>query len=57
MLLKPSTLHKGITHALAITTCMSLGFAASAQEAAETEDQGLLEKITVTAQKSTQNLN
>ncbi|MFT5675550.1 MAG: iron complex outermembrane receptor protein [Paraglaciecola sp.] len=57
MLLKPSTLHKGITHALAITTCMSLGFAASAQEAAETEDQGLLEKITVTAQKRTQNLN
>jgi iron complex outermembrane receptor protein len=36
---------------------MSLGFAASAQEAAETEDKGLLEKITVTAQKRTQNLN
>jgi iron complex outermembrane receptor protein len=56
MLLKPSSLHKGITRALAITTCMSLGFAASAQEAAEAEDKGF-EKITVTAQKRVENLN
>jgi iron complex outermembrane receptor protein len=57
MLLKPSNLHRGITRALALTTCMSIGFAANAQEAAETEDRGLLEKITVTAQKRVENLN
>jgi len=57
MLLKPSSLHKGISRALALTTCMSLGFAASAKDAAETEDRGLLEKITVTAQKRVENLN
>ena len=57
MLLKPSTLHTGITRALAIGTCMTIGFAASAQEAAPAEDKGLMEKITVTSQKRVENLN
>jgi len=36
---------------------MSLGLAANAQQATDTEDLGLLEHITVTAQKRSENLN
>lgn len=57
MLFKPSTLHRSITSALALATCMTIGFATSAQEVDEKEDKGLLEKITVTAQKRVENLN
>ncbi|GAC23811.1 TonB-dependent receptor [Paraglaciecola mesophila KMM 241] len=57
MLLRPSTLHSGITRALAIGTCMTIGFAANAQEAEPAEDKGLMEKITVTSQKRVENLN
>jgi iron complex outermembrane receptor protein len=57
MQLKPSNLHTSITKALALSACMTIGFAANAQEVESEEDQGLLEKITVTAQKRTQNLN
>ena len=57
MQLKPSNLHTSITKALALSACMTIGLAANAQEAAETEDKGLLEKITVTAQKRVENLN
>lgn len=41
MLLRPSTLHSSITRALAIGTCMTIGFAASAQEAEPAEPKGL----------------
>ena len=47
MLLRPGTLNSSITRALAIGTCMTIGFAASAQEAEHAEPK-LLEKITVT---------
>lgn len=57
MLFKPSTLQRSITSVLALTTCMSIGFAVNAQETTEKEDKGLLEKITVTAQKRVENLN
>ena len=57
MLLKPSTLHTGITRALAIGTCMTIGFAASAQEAEQEENKSLVEKITVTSQKRVESLN
>ena len=57
MQLKPSNLHTSITKALALSACMTIGFAANAQEVESEEDQGLLEKITVTAQKRTQTLN
>ncbi len=56
MLLRPSTLHSSITRALAIGTCMTIGFAASAQEAETAEPKGL-EKITVTSQKRVESLN
>lgn len=57
MLFKLSSLHKGVTRALALTTCMSIAIVADAQEATKAEDKGLLEKITVTAQKRVENLN
>lgn len=44
MLLRPSTLHSSITRALAIGTCMTIGFAASAQEAEPAEPKGLEKK-------------
>ena len=56
MLLRPSTLHSSITRALAIGTCMTIGFAASAQEAEPAEPKWL-EKITVTSQKRVESLN
>jgi iron complex outermembrane receptor protein len=57
MSLRPSTLHKGITRALALSTCITIGFAVNAQETAPVEDKGLMEKITVTSQKRVENLN
>lgn len=57
MSLKPSTLHTGITRALALGTCMTIGFAVNAQETAPVADKGLMEKITVTSQKRVENLN
>jgi iron complex outermembrane receptor protein len=62
MQLKPSNLHTGITKALALSACMTIGFAANAQEAENTDNannakkQGF-ETITVTAQKRVENLN
>jgi iron complex outermembrane receptor protein len=56
MLLKPSSLHKGVTKALALSTCLTLSFAANAQEQADTEKEGF-ETITVTSQKRVENLN
>ena len=51
-----SRLNSSITAALAISSYVALSAAAVAQEAPK-EDQGLLEKITVTAQKRVENLN
>ncbi|MGK0268198.1 MAG: iron complex outermembrane receptor protein [Paraglaciecola sp.] len=56
MQLKPSNLHTGITKALALTACMTIGLTANAQEAESKEKQGF-ETITVTAQKRVENLN
>ena len=57
MQLKPSNLHTSITKALALSACLTIGFTANAQEAESKEDLGLMEKITVTAQKRVENLN
>jgi iron complex outermembrane receptor protein len=51
-----SKLNKGISAALAISGCMALSSVAIAQEEVK-EDKGLLETITVTAQKRVENLN
>jgi iron complex outermembrane receptor protein len=57
MQLKPSQLHTSITKALALSACLAIGFNANAQEVESEEDLGLMEKITVTAQKRVENLN
>ena len=57
MQLKPSNLHTSITKALALSACLTIGFTANAQEAESEENLGLMEKITVTAQKRVENLN
>ena len=57
MLLKPSNLHTSITKALAISACMTIGLTANAQQTENEESKGLMEKITVTAQKRVENLN
>ncbi|MDC0602498.1 TonB-dependent receptor [Aliiglaciecola sp.] len=56
-LFTPSKLTKGVARALALTTCMAIGFSANAQEQQAEESNSLLEKITVTAQKRVENLN
>jgi iron complex outermembrane receptor protein len=56
MQLKPSNLHTGITKALALSACLTIGFTANAQEAENEEKKGF-EVITVTAQKRVENLN
>ena len=59
MQLKPSNLHFGITKALALSACMTIGLAANAQEAenVKSEEKQGFETITVTAQKRVENLN
>lgn len=56
MQLKPSNLHTSITKALAISTCLAIGFTANAQETEKDDSEGF-ETITVTAQKRVENLN
>ncbi|OFA32943.1 ligand-gated channel [Glaciecola punicea] len=51
-----SSLQQSIAKALALTTCLSLGITASAQEQAEKVEKGF-ETITVTSQKRVENLN
>jgi iron complex outermembrane receptor protein len=58
MLIKPTKLHKGITQALALSACLSVGISVQAQEApVEADDKRNLEVITVTSQKRVENLN
>lgn len=58
MVIKPTKLHKGITQALALSACLSVGISAHAQETpADTDDKRNLEVITVTSQKRVENLN
>ncbi|WP_299074056.1 TonB-dependent receptor [uncultured Paraglaciecola sp.] len=57
MQLKPSHLHTSIAQALALSACLTMGATAHGQEAQSDEQQGLMEKITVTAQKRVENLN
>lgn len=55
MSFKPTKMHKAITHALALSTCLAFG--ASAQEAEAVDEDSLVEKITVTAQKRVERLS
>lgn len=54
MKFKPSKLQKCLASALALSTCMTIGFTANAQEA--DEDEGF-EVIQITSQKRVENLN
>jgi len=56
MKFRPSSLQLSIAKALALTTCLSFGMTANAQEEANDEAEGF-EKITVTSQKRVENLN
>lgn len=55
MSFKPTLMHKAITHALALSTC--LAFSVNAQDADTTDQDSLVEKITVTAQKRVERLS
>lgn len=52
----PSTLHKAVTRALALSTCLVIGAQAQAQED-NADEESLVEKITVTAQKRVEKLS
>lgn len=55
MSFKPTLMHKAITHALALSSC--LAFSAHAQDANAVDEDSLVEKITVTAQKRVERLS
>ena len=55
MSFKPCKLRKAVTHALALSSMVSFGAIAQTNEAAE--DESLVEKITVTAQKRVEKLS
>lgn len=55
MSFKPTKMHKAITHALALSTCLAFG--ATAQETDAADEDSLVEKITVTAQKRVEKLS
>lgn len=55
MSIRPTTLHKAVTKALALSACFALNV--NAQEAGAVDEDSMLEKITVTAQKRVEKLS